>query len=136
MNQALKWANILMMVAFILSVVVQYNDPDPLRWILIYGLAGWLCIQKHRNKLRWYVAAAVAFVSLVWAVALAPSVVGQVRFAELFESIEMKSVRVEEAREMGGLLIIAAWMLVLILGEWVETSQHRESAENLRLDDR
>jgi hypothetical protein len=41
--------------------------------------------------------------------------VGQVSIGELFESYAMKSAPVEEAREMGGLLIVAAWMAVLAL---------------------
>jgi hypothetical protein len=42
-------------------------------------------------------------------------VVGKVSIGELFESYAMKSEPVEEAREMGGLLIVAAWMAVLAL---------------------
>ena len=41
--------------------------------------------------------------------------VGRVSIGELFESYAMKSEPVEEAREMGGLLIVAAWMAVLAL---------------------
>ena len=44
---------------------------------------------------------------------LAPGVVGRVSPAELFQSYTMTSEAVEEGREMGGLLIVAAWMGVL-----------------------
>jgi hypothetical protein len=42
-------------------------------------------------------------------------VVGRVSVGELFQSYRMTSEAVEEAREMGGLLIVAAWMSVLAL---------------------
>jgi hypothetical protein len=48
-------------------------------------------------------------------VTLAPGVVGRVSIGELFESYAMKSAPVEEAREMGGLLVVAGWMALLAL---------------------
>jgi hypothetical protein len=32
-------ANLLMLLMFLFSVVVQYNDPDPFLWMTIYALA-------------------------------------------------------------------------------------------------
>ena len=110
----LKALNSLMTAAFVFSVVVQYNDPDPIRWMLIYGAAAAACILSLRGKLRWTVPAAIGLVALVWAGSIAPRVIGQVRFADMFQSFEMKDPMVEEAREMGGLLIVWAWMAVLV----------------------
>jgi hypothetical protein len=42
-------------------------------------------------------------------------VVGRVSVGELFRSYRMTGEAVEEAREMGGLLIVAAWRSVLAL---------------------
>jgi hypothetical protein len=33
-----------MAVLFLVAAAVQYNDPDPLRWMAIYGLAGLACL--------------------------------------------------------------------------------------------
>jgi hypothetical protein len=55
-----------------------------------------------------------AAAALVWASTIAPGVAGNVAAAEMFEEFEMKSPLIEQAREMFGLLIIAAWMLVLL----------------------
>ncbi len=44
-----KVANWLMIAAFLFSVAVQYNDPDPIRWMLVYGLAALACILKLRR---------------------------------------------------------------------------------------
>jgi len=111
----LKIANWVMLAAFLFSVAVQYNDPDPVRWMLVYGLAGLACILKLRHLLRWYFPAALAVVALVWAASIAPRVIGKTTFGAMFQSFDMINSAVEEAREMGGLLIVAAWMGVLVL---------------------
>jgi hypothetical protein len=107
-------ANWVMTAAFLFSVAVQYNDPDPIRWMLIYGLAALACILKLRRQLSWYLPAAVGAAAFGWAASLAPGVVGKTTFGEMFQSFEMINSVVEEAREMGGLLIVAAWMGVLV----------------------
>lgn len=107
-------ANALFMVMFALSAVVQYNDPDPLRWVLLYGAAAAVCALALATPLRhWWAPAAVGAVALFWAASIAPRVIGQVRFLDMFGAFEMKSVEIEESREMYGLLLIVAWMLVL-----------------------
>jgi hypothetical protein len=106
---SLQW---LMTAAFLFSVVVQWNDPDPIRWMAIYGAAaavsGWAALAPAGYP--WWLPVAVAVVALIWSLTLLPQVVGKVRLAELFESWEMKSPRVEVAREAGGLMIVAVWM--------------------------
>ena len=108
-----KLLNYLMLALFIFSLIVQYNDPDPLTWMTIYGLAAAACVSAFKRPAHWLLPGALALVSLIWAGTIAPRVWGKVAFGELFEAWEMKDLRVEEAREMGGLLIVAAWMLVL-----------------------
>jgi len=111
----MKLLNYLMTVCFLFSVVVQYNDPDPVRWMLIYGLACAACVLAILNRLNWIFPAAIGLVALAWAMTLAPNVIGKVAFRELFEAFEMKDERVEVAREFGGLLIVTFWMAALVL---------------------
>ena len=106
-----------MATLFLFAVAVQYNDPDALRWMAIYGLAAlacglWLARRLPRLDPPWSSA------SRRWPGRrrIAPArVVGRVSVGDLFESYAMKSEPVEEAREMGGLLIVAVWMVVLAL---------------------
>ena len=104
-----------MAVLFLIAAALQYNDPDPLRWMAIYGLAALACLLALAGRLPRPVPAAIGLAALAWAATLAPGVVGRVSIGELFESYAMKSEPVEEAREMGGLLIVGAWMAVLAL---------------------
>ena len=104
-----------MAVLFFFGAAVQYNDPDPLRWIAIYAAAGVVCALAAMARLHWWLAAAVGMVALVWAVTLAPRAFPNVRILEMFSAWEMENQRIEEAREMYGLLMIALYMSVLAI---------------------
>ena len=109
------FANGLMLVMFVFSAVVQVNDPDPVAWIAIYTAAAMVCALVLAGRQRWWVAAIVGAVALVWAATLSPRVIGIVPFTSMFEKFEMKDIHIEESREMYGLSIVAAWMLVVAL---------------------
>ena len=104
-----------MLLLFTLGAVVQVNDPDPLRWIAVYALAAVACLLSLLRRIHWTLPTVLGTVALAWALTLAPRVVGRVPFGEMFGAFEMRSVGVEESREMYGLLIIAAWMATLAL---------------------
>jgi len=108
-------ADALMLLAFLFSIAVQFNDPDPIAWVAIYALASIGCVLGLAEQRRWLFPASVAAVAVAWSATLAPHVLGKVPFLDMFEAFEMKDLGVEESREMYGLLIIAAWMVVLAL---------------------
>lgn len=103
----------LMALYFLCAVGVQYNDPDPLRWMAIYGAAALACVLALVRRLRRWVPVGVALVAAVWAATLAPGVIGHVAPRDLFAEAGMLTPVVEEAREMLGLIIVAVWMIVL-----------------------
>jgi hypothetical protein len=127
----MKILNYVMTACFLFSVIVQYNDPDPIVWMLIYGLAAVACVLAIAGRLNWMFPAAVGIVALAWALTLAPNVIGKVAFSELFEAFEMKDERVEVAREFGGLLIVAFWMAALVLLS-LRRKRHEERVRNKR----
>ena len=104
-------ADAVFLLLFAFSVVVQVNDPDPLRWIAIYGAAAIACLVG--KQFHWTVPVAIGLVALAWAVTIAPNVLGRVPFGAMFEEFEVKNQGVEESREMYGLLLVAFWMAVL-----------------------
>ena len=108
-------ANVLLLLLFIFSVVVQHNDPDPVRWMTIYGLAGVACGLALAGWTRWWAAAPLGAVALVWGLTIAPRVLGKVRFGSMFGAWEMENVGIEEAREMYGLFIVAGWMAAIAI---------------------
>ncbi|HEX8693799.1 MAG TPA: transmembrane 220 family protein [Longimicrobium sp.] len=111
--RAFRLINLPMAALFVFAAAVQYNDPDPLRWMALYLAAAAACGLAAAGRLPRWLPAAVGLAALAWAAALAPGVWGRVRPGDLFAEWEMANTAVEEARETGGLLIVAAWMLVL-----------------------
>lgn len=109
----LKIVDAVMLSAFVFSVVVQLNDPDPIAWVLIYGAAAVASLLAMLGRGHWAPPAVVAVLAGAWAASIAPRVVGEVPFGDMFGAFEMESVAIEESREMYGLLIIAVWMAVL-----------------------
>jgi hypothetical protein len=105
---------VLMGILFLLAVAAQYNDPDPVQWMAIYGAAALTCLLALRGRLPRWLPVLVGLAALVWAATLAPQVVGRTAPGELFREAGMATLAVEEARELLGLLIVAVWMLVLL----------------------
>jgi hypothetical protein len=103
----------LFLLMFVFSAIVQVNDPDPWLWMAIYGAAGAACLFSLVGRLNWWFPVLVGIVALAWAATIAPRVVGQVPFTDMFAEFEMKDIGVEESREMYGLLLIGGWMGVL-----------------------
>jgi hypothetical protein len=103
----------LMGVYFLAAAALQYNDPDPVQWMAVYGAAALACgLALARRLWRWY-PVGVALVAAGWAASLAPGVVGHVALRDLFAEAGMLVPKVEEAREMLGLLSVVVWMVVL-----------------------
>jgi hypothetical protein len=103
---------------FLLGAAVQYNDPDPVRWMAIYLAAAIACFLAAARKLKWWFAAGTAVVALIWALIWAPQAFPNVRIAEMFQEWEMKNERIEEGREMYGLFIICICMSILAINAW------------------
>jgi hypothetical protein len=99
-------------VYFIFCTVVQFNDPDPVRWSLIYGAAAVVSFWSAFRVVPVIVPGAVAAVAFVWAALLAPEAT-RASFPELFRSWQMMSPAMEVGREMLGLLITGIWMAVV-----------------------
>jgi hypothetical protein len=108
-------ANVVGALTFAFAVVVQVNDPDPWVWVSLYGLASAACVLAALGRGHRAFPALVGLIALVWAASIAPRVVGQVAFLDMFGAFEMESAAIEESREMYGLLLVAGWMAVLTL---------------------
>ena len=111
-------ANAVMLLAFAFSVVVQFNDPDPFLWAAIYAAAALVCAFELRRRIHPLVPACIAAVAVIWAMTIAPRVLGHVPFTAMFAEFEMANRAIEESREMYGLALIAIWMAVVAAAGW------------------
>ena len=113
----MKILNWILCFLFLLSAVLQYNDPDPLLWMIMWGAAGIACLLYGIGKLPMWLPVAIGAVGLVWGLALLPGIIrtaGDIRWNEVFMQAGMSNITVERVREMGGLIIISIWMAVLL----------------------
>ena len=116
MTNVKRIVDVVMVSLFAFATIVQFNDPDPVRWVTIYAAA---CLVSVAALVRWrmspYLPLTVAIVALTWGLVIALSGPGAFEYTRMFDAWEMKSIRVEEAREASGLLLVAGWMTVLWL---------------------
>lgn len=111
-------ANGLMLLLFVFSVALQYNDPDPIRWMSIYGVAAVVCGFEMRRRTPLWLPALVMLIAIVWAVSIGYGSHADA-FRHMMDQWEMKNVHVEEAREQYGLTIVAVWMLLVLAATWL-----------------
>jgi hypothetical protein len=115
MPRPLVVLDVLMAVLFALSAALQYNDPDPLRWAALYGAAAVACIVVWRRPAAWPLAALAGSIALLWAATFAPAVLPGFEPRDLVRTMKAGTPRIEESREMLGLLVVAAWMALLVV---------------------
>lgn len=107
----MRIVNAVMFLVFVFAIAVQYNDPDPIRWMFFYAVAAAFTLAAAFHR----------YTGVVWLAALG-FVAGTIYWLpgvdlssprSLVTDVRMNSLAVEETREALGLLICAAWMSVL-----------------------
>lgn len=105
---AIHLANGFMLVLFVWTAIVQYNDPDPVLWIFIYGAAALCCALYMADRLPVLLATILSGVYTLGALYLLFRItVGPLPFLD--ETGREMMGMMEEPREMLGLWIAAAW---------------------------
>ncbi len=106
--------NVLALLLYVFSTAVQYNDPDPLVWMAVYGLAAVACGVAWKRPLHWELPALLVVVALPWGSLLLAGAVGKANAQETFGVFSMgANPAAEEIREGLGLYLVTAWMVVL-----------------------
>lgn len=106
--------NYAMAALFLVAVGLQYNDPDPIRWMAIYGAAALACLQLGRHRRDWVPPVVVWFAAVFWFGVMIPDLLQYCEPADLFRSMDETGGSAELAREAGGVVLTAGWMLVLL----------------------
>jgi hypothetical protein len=100
----------LLALAFVGFAALQWNDPDPLRWMALYGAAALASGLGAAGKPQPWLDGLLGPGALAWAASLAPAL-GRIRGQDFFGQIGMVNLDAEEAREAAGLAIVAAALL-------------------------
>ncbi|VAW10406.1 hypothetical protein MNBD_BACTEROID03-2488 [hydrothermal vent metagenome] len=104
MKSLFKSTGFLFTVLFAIAAALQYNDPDALVWIAIWGLASVISLAFALNKVSWFVTLVMGILCFVGFFYLFPPKL------EGFEIGAGDIVNIELAREAFGVLIIAVIM--------------------------
>jgi hypothetical protein len=96
-------------LVFALFAAVQYNDPDPVLWIAIYGYAVLMSVMAYKGKFNSYLLLIGIAGYLAGAIYyFPPSVEDWIHAEQQAQSLQMKMPFVEEARESLGLFMAFA----------------------------
>jgi len=101
--------------AFVLSAVVQYNDPDWVPWVVVYLCAATLCaLQPTRRVIG--LSAILGLGALVWAGVILPEAMAVTGADEIVAAMAPDRPQTEAAREVGGLLLVVVWAVLRTFG--------------------
>ncbi len=101
-----------MAALFGVCVALQYNDPDPVIWMAIYGAGMLVSLALPSKKPAATLGIVVGLVCAMWAGYLIYKTWGLIGLSDLTSKMSEKGGAVEEGREAGGLAIEAVWLLV------------------------
>ena len=108
-----------MLLLFVISAAVQCDFPIYasvfVPGVTIYGAAGLICILAIRETNVILLPPIVGVIALVWALMLAPQVIGKASFGDIFILREMEREYVGVGRQMTGLWVVAFWMAMVTI---------------------
>ena len=104
----MKYFNGLFALIFVYFIIVQFNDPDPLLWVLVYGFGLMVTILLIVGRAKKYFLYGGIVIYAVLAATLVPGVIDYYHasnYGEIFSEMAKERMYVEESREFFGLLI-------------------------------
>lgn len=113
----MKAFKILFGLLFLVSAVLQYNDPDPFRWILVYGLAAAVCLLSafgFSHRLLELFTIAVILFELIASIPGLSTWFGE-GMPDITVAMTEDRPYIEETREFFGALICLAVVMFLYL---------------------
>jgi Transmembrane family 220, helix len=113
-----RYVHLIFALLFAISTALQWNDPDPIRWMALYGSATVLAVLAFRGVRPTAAYAIVIIVCLVWMVSLRMGVEEFVAHHDpgaIARTMKADKPWIEETREFGGLGIVMTYCAVLLL---------------------
>ena len=115
----MRIVNFLLAVMFIVFAFLQLNDPDPIIWILVYGIMAVVCVLAMFEFYPRNLLIILAAIYLLYSIYYFPGVkvwLSQDNKAQLFDNVaKMEHPFIEESREFLGLMINVAVLVFYIV---------------------
>ncbi|MFV0606786.1 MAG: transmembrane 220 family protein [Niabella sp.] len=124
----MKAFNIFFIIVFVISAILQYNDPDPYVWIPIYLYAAWLCYKSFKGQYNKTLFLVGLIVYTGYAIYLFFDKNGVYSWGtkhhgeSIIQSMKATKPWIEETREFGGLLIC---IIALLTNAWFFTQKRK-----------
>jgi Transmembrane family 220, helix len=102
---------------FLVAAALQWNDPDPWRWIVLYAAAGVAAVLAYRRLYEPLLLGALIGACLTWMSFLGDSMLAFWRRGEwslLAATMKAGEPLIEESREFLGLAIVLLWCLLTL----------------------
>lgn len=123
----MKVFQVTLALLFFVFAAVQYNDPDPLGWILIYAYVGVILILGALDRPRKYMTLAGLAAALIWMATLVPDFIHWIRMGmpTIVATMKAEAPHIELTREFLGLLVC-----VIALGwQWMRVRKQGLSSK-------
>jgi Transmembrane family 220, helix len=115
----MRIVNLILAIMFLLFAFVQVNDPDPVIWILVYGLMAVFSVMAMFEFYPQKFLIATAAVYTLYSLTLITGVIEWYQsgnWAGLFDDVaKMDHLYIEESREFLGLMICIIVLIVYII---------------------
>lgn len=114
----MRTVNWIFVVLFAISALLQYNDPDPVRWAVLYASAAVAAALMAAGRPQRLLMAAVAGACASW---MTYEWDGMVAFAArgdwslLASTMKAGEPMIEESREFLGLAIVLTWCVLGVI---------------------
>lgn len=115
--------NIILTILFLLFALVQFNDPDPFVWIIIYGsvaLVSGLAIKNIYNRKVLLIIMTVCLIGSIYYFPGLIELVSDHEFGDLTKTMKAEQPFIEESRESLGLLL----SFLALLYHYTEAKKH------------
>ncbi len=120
----MKLVNAILSVIFILFAAVQYNDPDPLMWMAIYGMVAVVCafaIIQSYNKFVMIVGVAFCLIGTLYYFPGLMELFREHEISDLTRKMKADQPFIEKSRESLGLFLAA----IVLLFQFGQMRKHR-----------
>ena len=114
----MKWIHWIFSVLFAISALLQYNDPDPVRWAALYASAAVAAGCMAGGRPQPLLMAAVAGACASWMTFEWYSIVAFARRGDwglLAATMKAGEPLIEESREFLGLAVVLAWCVATLV---------------------
>lgn len=100
-------ARIIIGILFLVFAAVQYNDPDPLIWIMAYGLVGFVCIWETNYNIPKPILFGLTIVFAISAAWYLPLIMSWVKdgMPSIIGEMKAATPHIEWMREFLGLML-------------------------------